>query len=1160
MDADWAQVTTCVAFPAPPGSNGYPRRPTAIAFDVAQELLWVGSEMGRVTSFSGRDLQRYTSFRIHPDSEGPVHQILFHDKGVIILGSRSVHMAMRRGPALWNIRHDDMTALRCMSFTSKGASEIVVAGWQDTMLVIDVNKGEVVKTVPAEHHYSTMKKSRYICAATKSGIVDIIDPVTLKVAKTWKAHLSYINDMDAQNDFIVTCGGSVKQQAAQVYMLDPYVNVFDLKNMASMKPMPFPPLAAHVRLHPRMLTTSIVVSQQAQMHVVDLMNPNTSNVRYANITSPLSMFEIAPSGEALVLVDSECQLHLWGSPSKIHFTDLGAPAELPEPEERPPVLDWSPDTPLSSVGMPYYRELLFSAWPAGFVSDVGAPPPQVDPAFLATLKQVEWGYYGPNTKKNQPRNQVADTRSMGKASNALKPPKFLSEKARETSSSSYSASARAMSDIESERSNGEIEGLKLEAPPMYWNCEIKYSKFGIDDFDFAYFNQTCYAGLENNVSNSYANSLIQLMNYTPLLRNMALQHAATACLVDPCMLCEMGYVFDMLQKAEGSTCQATNMLKALVHSPQALSDKLLEDEGSGQSLAAMVQKLCKFLLDSISQEYRSIPAASTALEQSLFNLGPSPDPDDLVSRILTTSAVTAIKCTNCRSEYSRPGNTCYNDLMYPVQKPTARGVRAPQTTFSQVLKMGVERETTTKGWCNRCSRYQTLQTRKTIKSVPAVLALNTAITTPEQKKLWATPRWLPEEIGIIVDQGQFFCYEGQDLQLHLLRGAHDIAVYSLVGLVVNIESGKPLKSHLVSMVNLAHSDPTPPNKSRWHMFNDFTVRAISTGEALTLNATWKTPTVLMYHLKTANNKSSMDWKANLDTSILFADFRSESDAKTYHVLNQQTEKPGPETIIALDTEFVSLKQPEIHMNSDGERETIRPMSHALARVSVIRGQGEEEGTAFIDDYIAIREPIVNYLTLYSGITPEDLDPRTTKHNLVSLKIAYKKLWVLLNLGCKFLGHGLRQDFRVINIQVPRAQIIDTIEKFYLKARLRKLSLAFLAWYLLKEDIQLETHDSIEDARTALKLYRKYLEFEDAGILDLMLEDIYRAGRATNFKPQRRDDQVVQRTLTPPLPMEGGPGGGPVTPTPATGKRGGGFVVRPGFSTPGAGKGASPMRD
>jgi PAB-dependent poly(A)-specific ribonuclease subunit 2 len=60
------------------------------------------------------------------------------------------------------------------------------------------------------------------------------------------------------------------------------------------------------------------------------------------------------------------------------------------------------------------------------------------------------------------------------------------------------------------------------------------------------------------------------MHYTPLLRNMALQHAATACLNDQCMLCELAYVFDMLQKAEASTCQAGNMLKALSHQPQGI--------------------------------------------------------------------------------------------------------------------------------------------------------------------------------------------------------------------------------------------------------------------------------------------------------------------------------------------------------------------------------------------------------------------------------------------------------------------------------------------------------------------------------------------------------------------------------------------------------------
>jgi PAB-dependent poly(A)-specific ribonuclease subunit 2 len=240
------------------------------------------------------------------------------------------------------------------------------------------------------------------------------------------------------------------------------------------------------------------------------------------------------------------------------------------------------------------------------------------------------------------------------------------------------------------------------------------------------------------------------------------------------------------------------------------------------------------------------------------------------------------------------------------------------------------------------------------------------------------------------------------------------------------------------------------------------------------------------------------------------------------------EQPGPGTIVGLDTEFVSLKSAEIQMNADGEMETIRPRSHALARASVVRGEGQEEGVAFIDDYIAIKEPVVDYLTKYSGVTAADLDPRRSEHNLVSLKVAYKKLWVLLNLGCRFLGHGLKQDFRVINMQVPRAQVIDTIELFYLPARLRKLSLKFLAFQILKEEIQEGNHDSIEDARTALKLYKKYLEYQDAGVLDTMLEEIYKEGRARKFKPPQRMDDAAARTETPPIPADG-PGPGPSTP-------------------------------
>lgn len=65
------------------------------------------------------------------------------------------------------------------------------------------------------------------------------------------------------------------------------------------------------------------------------------------------------------------------------------------------------------------------------------------------------------------------------------------------------------------------------------------------------------------------------MHFTPVIRNVALQHAASACVSEICLLCELGFLFDMLQKAEGSICQATNLLKTLSGHPQGMSPNIV---------------------------------------------------------------------------------------------------------------------------------------------------------------------------------------------------------------------------------------------------------------------------------------------------------------------------------------------------------------------------------------------------------------------------------------------------------------------------------------------------------------------------------------------------------------------------------------------------------
>ena len=235
--------------------------------------------------------------------------------------------------------------------------------------------------------------------------------------------------------------------------------------------------------------------------------------------------------------------------------------------------------------MPYYRELLLSALPSHMIFEVGAPPPKVDAQLASSMKAFEWGGHGRNTR-NVRRNQIENTRTTEKASTSLQAPKFLSEKARESANDAIVE--RRISDVADAIGATELSSLKAEVPVMYRNVEIKYSKFGVDDFDFgsvflmvfccywltfgSFYNKTIYSGLEIHISNSYANSLLQVMHFTPLIRNLALQHTATSCMNDLCLLCEMGFLFDMLEKAEGSICQATNLLKTFSNHPQGNSN------------------------------------------------------------------------------------------------------------------------------------------------------------------------------------------------------------------------------------------------------------------------------------------------------------------------------------------------------------------------------------------------------------------------------------------------------------------------------------------------------------------------------------------------------------------------------------------------------------
>lgn len=202
------------------------------------------------------------------------------------------------------------------------------------------------------------------------------------------------------------------------------------------------------------------------------------------------------------------------------------------------------------------------------------------------------------------------------------------------------------------------------------------------------------------------------------------------------------------------------------------------------------------------------------------------------------------------------------------------------------------------------------------------------------------------------------------------------------------------------------------------------------------------------------------------------------------------------------------------------------------------------GTPLIDDHIATREHVEDYLTRFSGLQAGDLDAALSRHHLLPLKAVYKKLAYMVAKGVVFIGHGLKSDFRIINILVPPTQVVDTVDLFW-KPGQRRIGLRFLISYLLRDrefqNFQAETHDSILDAKAALELYlvyKKLRDSEDPNAFSKMLDEIYQAGNRCGWDPETDWDQQKAAPLLPvtPGPAEGGQHGlTPLTPTspPAT---------------------------
>lgn len=159
-----------------------------------------------------------------------------------------------------------------------------------------------------------------------------------------------------------------------------------------------------------------------------------------------------------------------------------------------------------------------------------------------------------------------------------------------------------------------------------------------------------------------------------------------------------------------------------------------------------------------------------------------------------------------------------------------------------------------------------------------------------------------------------------------------------------------------------------------------------------------------------------------------------------------------DNIVALDCEMVGV-------GPSGTRS-------ALARLSLV----DHEGRVLIDSFVRPNERITDYRTHITGISAVTLQgPKVLKE-----EVARKRAAELMD-GKVVVGHAVQHDFQALLLSHPQALTRDTALFRQLRipgSEKKTPSLARLSEFWLHQAIRPDgKHDSVEDARIALRLYR-----------------------------------------------------------------------------------------
>ncbi|XP_030589982.1 PAN2-PAN3 deadenylation complex catalytic subunit PAN2-like [Archocentrus centrarchus] len=1059
---------------------------TATYFDLQKEMLWVGNQRGHVTSFFGKTMPRYSSFQVHTIDD--IRHIRSLGTGVLFLSKRNLSCYTRGGVIMFDYPMEKGANMNSLLMTDNNT--LLMGGLQNYVTELDLNTIQETQKFTVEVPGVTIMRqtNRSFFCGHPSGKVTQRDLRTLKLEHVFNAFSGGLSDFDVHGNLLAACGFSSLSGLA----CDRFIMVYDLRMMRAPIPLQVDVDPLFLRFVPTYRSRIAIISATGRGQFCEPTGlANTAEVFHINTNGQLlTSFDVSSSKQALGFGDSGGCVQLWSDAPDISFNVYSREAEF----ARPCLVD-------TLIELNGNHDLQ----PFSLIPTPTRPTARAEPCSRKKMVPAK----GP---------EIQHTVETVGLKSSVKSPRTCRRKQVQRKKNQTPAYYFYHNQVPENPTESDEESLHV-VPKKYRKVAIKYSKRGLEDFNFSSYNQTMFAGLEPDIPNAYCNSMIQVLYFLEPIRCLVQNHL---CQKEFCLACELGFLFHMLDFSEGDPCQANNFLRAFRNIPDAKALGLIlsnHEERTGKAkIGLLIQRWNRFILSQLHQE--------TQEQES----------ESVIGKLFGSEVENRSLCV-CGKETVRSPLTLLFNMRYPEHNSQAETIK--EYDFAEILKKSICLEQSSQAWCDNCENYQPTVHTRSIRHLPDVLALNCEVNSAKEAEFWKVQAeyafnkamqkaameasstggigcgtqaddqrhvWIPATLKMSISKNQELEIMSwpESEELSAAEEGEGASLYDLVVTVPHIlddDTGDTLVAH-IKVGETYHDRKEGVYQQQWYLFNDFLVEPIDKTEAVQFDVSWKVPAILYYTKRNYHTKYDLHIKRPVDASVMHTEAsltQRKTDATFMPLMDSEKLQAGD--LVGLDAEFVMLRQEETELRSNGTKSTIKPSYMSVARITCVRVQGPNKGIPFIDDYISTQEQVVDYLTQYSGIRPGDLDAKISSKHLTTLKSTYLKLRFLIDSGVRFVGHGLQNDFRVINLMVNKFQINDTVQMFRLP-RKRMISLKFLAWYFLGINIQGKTHDSTEDACTALELYTMYGDILREGgfaYLTEVIQKLYETGFQLNWK-------------------------------------------------------------